>query len=122
MNEKIEGFFDVCKTRGLNGSHGVIIPFQNVKDLMLKEEVIKAVKEKKFRIYSVSKVEEAIEILTGISAGKKSAGGKYQPNTIFGEVEKELTVMKKLLKPPAAKGNSRSKEKAAPQKKRKTKK
>jgi ATP-dependent Lon protease len=122
VNEKIEGFFDVCKTRGLNGSHGVIIPFQNVKDLMLKEEVIKAVKEKKFRIYSVSKVEEAIEILTGISAGKKSAGGKYQPNTIFGEVEKELTVMKKLLKPPPAKGNFRSKEKPAPQKKRKTKK
>jgi ATP-dependent Lon protease len=121
VNEKIEGFYDVCKARGLDGSHGVIIPVQNVKDLMLKDEVIQSVKKNKFHVYSISKVEEAIEILTGISAGKKSVAGKYQPNTVFGEVEKELVVMKKLLKPPTAKGISKSKRKSTPQKKRKTK-
>lgn len=99
VNEKIEGFFDVCKQRGINGTNGVIIPVQNIKDLMLKEEVVAAVTEKKFHIYSASKVEEAIELLTGIRSGKRLKNGKYESNTVFGEVEKELSSMRKRLRP-----------------------
>lgn len=87
---KIEGFFDICQKRGLTGNQGVIIPCQNVKDLVLKEEVIEAVKNKKFHIYPISTIEEGIEILTGIPAGKKSAKGKYAQNTIHGKVIKKL--------------------------------
>lgn len=111
VNEKIEGFFDACKKRGLNGTHGVIIPVQNVKDLMLNEEVVTAVSEEKFHIYSISKVEEAIEILTGTRAGKKLKNGKFETNTIFGEVEKELSAMRKRLRPSEKKKkNSNGKE------------
>ncbi len=112
VNEKIEGFFDVCKQNGLNAANGVIIPQQNVKDLMLKEEVIAAVKDKKFHIYAVAKVEEAIELLTGIRAGKKLKNGKFEVNTVFGEVEKELSAMRKRLRPEEKKkkNNNNSKE------------
>lgn len=111
VNEKIEGFFDVCKSKGLTGRQGVVIPAQNVKDLMLKDEVVDAVKKNNFHIYAVKKVEEAIEILTGIRAGKKLKNGKFEPNTVFGEVEKELTSMRKRLRPAEKKkNNSKSKE------------
>jgi ATP-dependent Lon protease len=106
VNEKIEGFFDICKTRGLNGKHGVIIPEQNVKDLMLKEEIISAVKKKEFHIYSVKNISEAVEILTGIKAGKELKNGNFQPRTVFGEVAKELKAMRKRLKPAAPKKNN----------------
>ncbi len=124
VNEKIEGFFDVCKMKGLTGKHGVIIPQQNVKDLMLKDEVLNAVRKNQFHVYAVSKVEEAIEILTGLRAGKKLKNGRYQSDTIFGEVEKELTSMRKRLRPPSTKkNNSKLKENiATKQKKRKNKK
>lgn len=111
VNEKVEGFFEVCKRKGLNGNNGVIIPQQNVKDLMLKDEIINAVKEKKFHVYSVSTVEQAIEILTGKKAGTVLKNGKHQPKTIFGEVEKELLAMRKRLKPePAKKNNNKNQE------------
>jgi ATP-dependent Lon protease len=106
VNEKIEGFFDVCLNRGLSGKQGVIIPVQNVKDLMLKNEVVDAVRKNKFHIYSVSQVEEAIEILTGIKAGKKLKSGKYEQNTVFGIVEKELNTMHKKFKPEKKKNES----------------
>jgi lon-related putative ATP-dependent protease len=99
VNEKIEGFFDVCKSRGLDGSHGVVIPVQNVKDLMLRDDIVKSVKEKRFHIYSISKVEEAVQLLTGIRAGRKIKNGKYEAQTVFGEVEKELASMRKRLLP-----------------------
>lgn len=82
VNEKIEGFFQICKMRGLNGSHGVMIPVQNVKNLQLSDEVIEAVKNKKFHIYSISTIEEGIEILTGVPAGKKDKYGKFPAGTI----------------------------------------
>ena len=99
VNEKVEGFYDLCKTRGLNGKEGVIIPIQNVQDLMLKDEVVKSVKAKKFSIYAVSKVEEALELLMGVKAGKKLVSGHYQANTIFGEVEKRLREMRRKTSP-----------------------
>ena len=82
VNEKIEGFYEVCREKGLNSKQGVIIPRSNVKNLMLKDEVIKAVKEKKFHIYAIKNIDEGIEILTGVKAGKRSASGKFSKNTI----------------------------------------
>ena len=81
-NEKIEGFYQVCKSRGLDGSHGVIIPVQNVRNLHLSDEVIQAVKDGKFHIYAVSTIDEGIEILTGVPAGKRNKDGKYPAGTI----------------------------------------
>ncbi|MEW6195761.1 MAG: AAA family ATPase [Bacteroidota bacterium] len=106
VNEKIEGFFDVCKSRGLDGKQGVIIPIQNVKDLMLKDEILVAVKKNKFHVHAVEKVEEAVELLTGIKAGKVLKNGKYESKTVFGEVEKELHMMRKRLRPPSTKKNN----------------
>ncbi len=106
VNEKIEGFFDVCKSKGLTGKQGVVIPVQNVKDLMLNDEVVDAVKKNKFRIHAVSKVEEAVEILTGVKAGKRLKSGKFEPNTIFGLVERELLSMRKRLRPAEKKKNN----------------
>ena len=82
VNEKIEGFYQVCKMRGLDGSHGVIIPIQNVKNLHLSDEVIASVKEGKFHVYAISSIDEGIEILTGVPAGKKNKDGKYPAGTI----------------------------------------
>jgi ATP-dependent Lon protease len=99
VNEKIEGFFKVCKKRGLNGSQGVIIPIQNVKDLMLDKEVIEAVEQKKFLIYAIRTVEEGIEILTGVKAGKKSKSGKWEPNSVFYYVNNKFTELYKKTRP-----------------------
>ena len=82
VNEKIEGFFQICKIRGLNGSHGVIIPIQNTKNLNLSDEVIQAVIDKKFHIYAISTIDEGIEILTGVPAGKKDSNGKFPAGSI----------------------------------------
>ena len=82
VNDKIEGFFQVCKMRGLDGNHGVIIPQQNVRNLNLSEEVISAVKSGKFHIYAISTIDEGIEILTGVPAGSKDENGKFPAGTI----------------------------------------
>ncbi len=90
VNEKIEGFYEVCKSKGLTGEQGVIIPHQNVKNLMLKDEVVEAVKEGKFHIYAIKTVEEGIEILTGIPAGKQDEYGVYEESTVFRKVADKL--------------------------------
>ena len=82
VNEKIEGYFQVCKVRGLDGSHGVMIPVQNVDNLQLSDEIIDAVKEKKFHIYSISTIEEGIEVLTGVPAGRKDKDGHFPAGTV----------------------------------------
>ena len=82
VNEKIEGFYQVCKTRGLTGEHGVIIPIQNVRNLHLNDEVVNSVKEGKFHVYAISNLDEGIEILTGVPAGKKNKDGKFPAGTI----------------------------------------
>jgi len=87
---KIEGFLDLCKKRGLTGTQGVIIPKQNVNDLSLNDEVIKAVEEGKFHIYAIGHIDEGIELLTGVKAGEKNSRGKYPPNTVHGMVFKKL--------------------------------
>ncbi|MFH1855736.1 MAG: ATP-binding protein [Candidatus Omnitrophota bacterium] len=91
VNEKIEGFYHVCKQEGLDGRQGVIIPEINVKNLMLKEEIIEVVRNKKFHIYPVKSIEEGIEILTGKPAGEKKKDGTYTAGTVFGMADKKLT-------------------------------
>lgn len=96
VNEKIEGFFDVCSQNGLTGEQGVIIPDSNVKHLMLREEVVKATEEGKFHIYPVSTADEAIELLTGIAAGEPDAKGNYPEGTINSRVSQRLEEMAKI--------------------------
>jgi predicted ATP-dependent protease len=98
VNEKIEGFFAVCKNRGLAGDQGVIIPEFNVKNLMLKKEVVDAVKEGKFRIYAIKTVNEALEILTGLPAGERQVDRTWPQGSINFLVDKRLKEMSKKLK------------------------
>jgi lon-related putative ATP-dependent protease len=90
VNEKIEGFFKTCKTRGLTGEQGVIIPAANVPNLMLSNEVVQAVREGKFHIYAVKTVDQGMEILTGLKAGRRGRDGRFPPDTINGRVQATL--------------------------------
>ena len=90
VNEKIEGFYQICKMRGLDGSHGVMIPVQNIKNLNLSDEVVDAVKQKKFHVYAISSIEEGIEILTGVPAGKKDQNGNFPAGTVNYKVYEKL--------------------------------
>lgn len=90
VNDKIEGFYQVCKLRGLDGSNGVIIPIQNVNNLSLSDEIIEDVKNGKFHIYAISTIDEGIEILTGVPAGKKDANGKFPAGSINYLVQEKL--------------------------------
>lgn len=90
VNEKIEGFFDVCKHRGLTGDQGVIIPRTNIGNLMLREDVVAAVSEGKFHIYAIDNVDDGIEILTGIKAGKPNAKGEFPKGSINWQVKQSL--------------------------------
>jgi ATP-dependent Lon protease len=90
VNEKIEGFFDVCKAKTLTGAQGVIIPHQNIQNLMLQNDVVEAVKQGKFHIYPVKTIDEGIEILTGIKAGKRKADGTFEEDTVNHSVDDEL--------------------------------
>jgi len=90
VNEKIEGFFDLCATRGLSGDQGVIIPASNVRHLMLKKEVVSAMEQGKFSVTAVETVDEAMELLTGIPAGERDEEGSYPADSINGRVEISL--------------------------------
>jgi predicted ATP-dependent protease len=90
VNEKIEGFFDICKSRGLTGDQGVMIPKSNVQHLMLREDVIEAVKQGKFAIHAVSHIDEGIEILTGVKAGERGEDRQFPAGSINRLVEDKL--------------------------------
>jgi predicted ATP-dependent protease len=90
VNQKIEGFFDLCNAKGLTGDQGVIIPVQNVKNLMLRKDVVEAVAAGRFCIYAIGAVDEGIEILTGVPAGQRDGHGFYREGTINYLVEKRL--------------------------------
>jgi predicted ATP-dependent protease len=90
INEKIEGFFKVAKVRGLDGSHGVVIPRDNVKHLMLRDEVTEAVREGLFTVYAVQDIDEALTILTGVEAGKRDENGQFPDKTVNMKVEQQL--------------------------------
>jgi lon-related putative ATP-dependent protease len=98
VNEKIEGFFEICKANGFTGNQGVMIPASNVQNLMLKEEVVEAVKTGKFQIYSVKTIDEGIELLTGIKAGKRLKDGTFENGTVNDMVDKQLKIMAEKLK------------------------
>lgn len=82
VNEKIEGYFELCKLRGLDGTHGVIIPYRNIRNLNLHDEVVEAVEKGKFNVYAVKTIDEGMEILTGMKFGEKGEDGTYPPGTI----------------------------------------
>ncbi len=96
VNEKIEGFYQICKLRGFNGEQGVIIPKQNVRNLHLEDEIIDSVKKGKFHIYAISTIEEGIEILTGVPAGKKDKDGRFPLGTINYLVQEKLKKFSKM--------------------------
>ena len=98
VNEKIEGFFDTCRAKGLTGAQGVIIPKRNVKNLMLKKEVIDAVREGKFVIYPIEHVDEGLEILSGMEAGSRDSSGNFAEGTLNHLVEKRLSELARGLK------------------------
>jgi predicted ATP-dependent protease len=96
VTQKIEGFFDVCRAQGLTGNQGVIIPVQNLKDLMLRHDVVEAVKKRSFHVYAVRSINEGIEILTGRPAGKKSRSGKFLPeNSVHALADRKLAWLTK---------------------------
>lgn len=95
VNEKIEGFFDVCKEKGLSGEHGVIIPQANVENLMLRKDVTEATKRGQFSVYAVATVDEAMEILCGLKSGQRNKAGHFPKNSINDRVE---TALKQLAK------------------------
>ena len=90
VNEKIEGFFDICRLRGLTGDQGVLIPRSNIDNLMLRNDVVEACRAGMFNIYPVETIDEGIEILTGMPAGKVGKNGSYPENTVNGKVQKRL--------------------------------
>jgi predicted ATP-dependent protease len=98
VNEKIEGFFDVCRIKGLTGTQGVMMPASNVEDLMLREDIIEAVAAGKFHIWPVAKVEQGIEVLTGTEAGQKNGEGNFEPGTVFALIDERLRHMARTMK------------------------
>ena len=93
VNEKIEGYFEVCKVKGLTGKQGVMIPESNVQNLMLKEEIVDTVKAGKFHIYSVKTIDEGIEVLTGMRAGAKDKNDVFEEGTVNARVDKRFKEM-----------------------------
>jgi lon-related putative ATP-dependent protease len=98
VNEKIEGFFDLCKARGLEGGYGVVIPRKNVRHLMIKKEVVDAVRDGKFAIYPIDRVEEGLEIFTGMPAGEPGEDGTYPEGTVNFLIAKRLEELSAAFK------------------------
>jgi ATP-dependent Lon protease len=96
VNWKVEGFFEACRARGLTGKQGVIIPKANLQELVLRPEVVAAVKAGKFHVYSVGTIDEGIELLTGVPAGTPDAKGNYPPDTVSGKVMERLAELIEL--------------------------
>jgi predicted ATP-dependent protease len=97
INEKIESFFDVCAAKKLTGDQGVLIPSRNVDALMLRPDVVEAIGAGRFHIYAVDTVEEGIELLTGVPAGKLDDSGNYAPNTVYGSVQARLARLREAV-------------------------
>jgi predicted ATP-dependent protease len=98
INWKIEGFFDVCRLKGLTGRQGVLVPRANVRNLMLRPDVVESVKQGKFHIYAVDTVDEGVEVLTGVPAGQKDPAGQFPTSSVNGLVEKRLKEFSEHLK------------------------
>ncbi len=96
VNEKIEGFFEICNLRGLSGDQGVVIPVQNVENLNLSDKVVEAVEKDKFHIYAIKNVVEGIEILTGIPAGKRKKNGSFTKDSVFDLVNRKVKALSEV--------------------------
>jgi ATP-dependent Lon protease len=90
INQKIEGFFDICRLKGLSGDQGVLMPRSNLRNLMLRPDVVTAVQEGKFHIYAVRTIDEGIEVLTGVAAGLRDHAGRYPEGSVNERVQKKL--------------------------------
>jgi predicted ATP-dependent protease len=90
VNEKVEGFFAICEARGLDGSHGVVLPAANTKDLMLRPAVVGAVEAGQFQVYVAHHVDEVMEILTGLPAGHPDGNGQFPKGSVNGQVQRRL--------------------------------
>jgi len=117
VNEKIEGFFDICNTRGLTGEQGVLIPDSNVQHLMLREDVVQAVSEGKFHVYPIESIDQGIELLTDVPAGEPDDEGTYPEDTINGKVQARL---KKFAEAEDSDGESEEEESSDDPKKKKS--
>ena len=104
VNEKVEGYFAVCKVKGLTREQGVMIPESNVRHLMLRDEVVSAVREGSFHIWAVDDIEAGIELLTGVPAGSRQADGRYPKGTINGLADERLREMARGLREFGEKG------------------
>lgn len=93
VNEKITGFFEICKDRGLTGKQGVVIPHQNVKDLMLEQEIIDAVRKGQFAVYPIRQLTDAVELMMGLTAGQIDKNGKFPVDSLFAKVQLNLDVL-----------------------------
>jgi lon-related putative ATP-dependent protease len=98
VNEKIEGFYDVCRARGLTGAQGVVIPASNARDLMLRRDVVRAIAEGKFHVWTVETVAEGITLLTGLEAGERDARGQFPPESVNARVARRLEEFARVLK------------------------
>ncbi|OPY34184.1 MAG: Archaeal Lon protease [Methanomassiliicoccales archaeon PtaU1.Bin124] len=98
VNQKVEGYFEVCKTRGLTGKQGCLIPESNVRHLMLKDEVLDAIKAGKFHIYPIADIDEGIEVLTGVPAGEQDKNGTYPEGTVHRKAQDRLNQMAEAIK------------------------
>lgn len=96
-NEKIEGYFEICKAAGLTGEQGVVLPASNMVNLMLKEEVVEAIRQGKFHLWPVITIDEGIEVLTGVKAGERQASGSFEPETVNALVDQRLRKMAEEL-------------------------
>ncbi|HTW91761.1 MAG TPA: ATP-binding protein [bacterium] len=119
VNWKIEGFFEACHARGLTGNQGVIIPKANLQELVLRPEVVAAVKAGKFHIYAVSTIDEGVELLTGVPAGVADSKGNYPGETVSGRVMKRLAELAQLYQDfkPDKSNKKKPAKKAKPEKK-----
>jgi predicted ATP-dependent protease len=95
---KIEGFFDLCKARGLNGRQGVMLPRANLEHLVLREDVARAIRESQFHLYAVEKIAQGVEILTGVPAGDRDPSGKFPAGSVFGRVERRIIEIAERLR------------------------
>jgi predicted ATP-dependent protease len=98
INQKIEGFYDVCRLKGMTAKQGVLMPKANLRNLMLRPDVVQAIKDGKFHIYGVSTIDEGIEVLTGVPAGERGPDGRYPEDSINGRVERKLRQFSERLR------------------------
>jgi len=96
VNEKIEGFFEICRMKGLTGAQGVIVPRQNIEHLNLSDEVVEAVRKRRFHIHAVSHIAEGIELLTGMPAGRRQKDGTFTKGSLFEKVDQRIRKLNRI--------------------------